>query len=110
MEGAAVQNGLEDDLVIEELGDSETEISPTEERELRQDLPVETEDAVFQREKALKEELKRENENTVHKVHFLENPLPVPKKHVKRVMDYPLRSALEDDFDFTVAEEDDFDI
>lgn len=110
LEGAAVQNGLEDNLVIEELGDSETEISPTEETELRQDLPVETEDAVFQREKALKEELKRENENTVHKVHFLENPLPVPKKHVKRVMDYPLRSAPEDDFDFTVAEEDDFDI
>ncbi len=45
------------------------------------------------------------------KVQFLENPLPLPKKHVKRVMDYPLPSASqEDDFDYPVAEDDDYDI
>ena len=44
-------------------------------------------------------------------VRFLENPLPLPKKHVKRVMDYSLSSvSQEDDFDYPVAEDDDFDI
>lgn len=44
-------------------------------------------------------------------VQYLENPLPLPKKHVKRVMDYPLQSEeKEDDFDYPIAEDDDFDI
>ena len=44
-------------------------------------------------------------------VRFLENPLPLPKKHVKRVMDYSLSSvSQEDDFDYLVADDDDFDI
>lgn len=44
-------------------------------------------------------------------VRFLENPLPLPKKHIKRVMDYSLSSvSQEDDFDYPVAEDDDFDI
>ena len=44
-------------------------------------------------------------------VRFLENPLPLPKKHVKRVMDYSLPSgAQDDDFDYPVAEGDDFDV
>ena len=46
------------------------------------------------------------------KVQFLENPLPLPKKHVKHVMDYSLSSGQKenDDFDISVAEDDDFDI
>lgn len=45
------------------------------------------------------------------RVQFLENPLPLPKKHVKRVLDYSLPpAAQDDDFDFPVAEDDDFDI
>lgn len=109
-EEAAVQSSLEDDLVIEELTDSEVESSVPEEAEEREGISAEneTKEDALQREKALKEELKKESAE--HKVQFLENPLPVPKKHVKRVMDYPLRSAPEDDFDFAVAEEDDFDI
>jgi hypothetical protein len=44
-------------------------------------------------------------------VRYLENPLPLPKKHVKRVMDYPLKEeAIGDDFDYPIAENDDFDI
>ena len=44
-------------------------------------------------------------------VRYLENPMPLPKKHVKRVLDYGLKSTAEDDdFDFSVAEDDDFDI
>lgn len=44
-------------------------------------------------------------------VHYLENPMPLPRKHVKRVMDYALTAeSEEDDFDFAVEEDDDFDI
>ncbi len=52
-----------------------------------------------------------EDARTDRKVQFLENPLPLPKKHVKRVMDYSLPSgAQDDDFDYPVAEDDDFDV
>lgn len=48
-------------------------------------------------------------------VKFLDNPLPVPKKHVKKEMDFkfhdvePLEKKA-DDFDYPIRENDDFDI
>lgn len=44
-------------------------------------------------------------------IHFIENPLPLPKKHVKRTLDYG-REVPEGkyDFDLEVDEKDDFDI
>lgn len=49
-------------------------------------------------------------ETPQEKPRFIENPLPLPKKHVKREMDYDY-SILEADmhFDVEVTEEDDFD-
>ncbi len=44
------------------------------------------------------------------KIEFLENPLPLPKKHVKRVMDYKLDAKECSDYDVDVAEDDDFDL
>lgn len=45
------------------------------------------------------------------KPRFLENPLPLPKKHVKREMDFDYNVAEADmHYDLEVAEEDDFDI
>lgn len=45
---------------------------------------------------------------------FLENPLPLPKKHVKKVLDYDrtpeISTEEEDDFDISVSDEDDFDL
>lgn len=50
-------------------------------------------------------------ESGKREVRYLENPMPLPKKHVKRVMDYAMTAeAEEDDFDFSVEEDDDFDI
>lgn len=52
------------------------------------------------------EELMQENETVVNEkveepaVQFIENPLPLPKKHVSKIMDY----------DYEVADDDDFDI
>lgn len=47
----------------------------------------------------------------IQKPRFIENPLPLPKKHVKREMDYEYPVAEEDmKFDIEVDESDDFDI
>jgi len=44
-------------------------------------------------------------------IKYIENPLPLPKKHVKRVLDYALDYAVEgEDYDYTIAADDDFDI
>ena len=39
---------------------------------------------------------------------LIENPLPVPKKHVPKVLDYKLNDDVSD-FDYPVADDDDFD-
>ena len=51
------------------------------------------------------EELPAETDN---KVQLIENPLPVPKKHVPKVLDYKLNDDVSD-FDYPVADDDDFD-
>ena len=51
------------------------------------------------------EELPAEPDN---KVRLIENPLPVPKKHVPKVLDYKLNDD-DSDFDYPVADDDDFD-
>lgn len=45
-------------------------------------------------------------------VQFIENPLPLPKKHKKRSLDYSIREVddRQDDFDLQIDENDDFDI
>ena len=44
------------------------------------------------------------------KIEFLENPLPLPKKHEKRVMDYKLNSDKDlGGYDVLVSDDDDFD-
>lgn len=43
-------------------------------------------------------------------IHFLENPLPLPKKHEAKVLDYRFVEIENGDFDYDVAEDDDFDI
>lgn len=44
-------------------------------------------------------------------VQLIENPLPLPKKHVKRTLDYRVKLADgQDDFDLDVDADDDFDI
>ncbi|MCM1026887.1 MAG: hypothetical protein NC432_10660 [Roseburia sp.] len=49
-------------------------------------------------------------EKPVEGIQFLENPLPLPRKHVPRRMDYKIQdTASEDDYDLAVDENDDFD-
>ena len=64
----------------------ETEEFPEEEPADFQEEPVETE-----------------------KIQLIENPLPLPKKHVPKVLDYKLNGDDDSDFDYPVADDDDFD-
>lgn len=48
-------------------------------------------------------------EEEVSGVQLIENPLPLPKKHVPKVLDYKINSDDDGDFDYPVAEDDDFD-
>lgn len=66
--------------------DLETEEFPEEEPADFQEEPVETE-----------------------KIQLIENPLPLPKKHVPKVLDYKLNGDDDSDFDYPVADDDDFD-
>ena len=60
---------------------------------------------------SIQEGTEAENALPQKKVHMIENPLPLPKKHVKRTLDYS-REVPEGkyDFDLEVDEKDDFDI
>jgi len=44
------------------------------------------------------------------KVGYIENPLPLPKKHVKKTLDYDLLVDEGEDFDLSVSENDDYDL
>lgn len=43
-------------------------------------------------------------------IKFLDNPLPLPKKHEAKVMDYRITEVAEADYDYDIADDDDFDI
>lgn len=52
-----------------------------------------------------------ESAEELPQVRFIENPLPLPKKHVRKVLDFDreLQEGMEE-FDLEIAEDDDFDI
>lgn len=47
--------------------------------------------------------------NEERKINYIENPLPLPRKHVKRTLDFKLDDK-QDEFDVEINENDDFDI
>ena len=77
-------------------------------------MPSETVEAVPVGDKAKKRRLNiqdleyEELPQETPKVQFIENPLPVPKKHVPKVLDYKLGDDV-GDYDYPVADDDDFD-
>lgn len=57
----------------------------------------------------LSEEEAADTDNSDNKeIQYIENPLPIPKKHVPKVLDYRLNNE-EGDFDYPVSDDDDFD-
>lgn len=56
------------------------------------------------------EEITMQQEETPKQVQFIENPLPLPKKHVKKVMDYPIQpQPSQMHYDIEVDPKDNFD-
>ncbi len=56
------------------------------------------------------EEITMQQEETPKQVQFIENPLPLPKKHVKKVMDYPIQpEPSQMHYDIEVDPKDNFD-
>lgn len=92
------------------------EIASIDKAFLEEDSLVE-EDIFFEEKAEAEESASLEEEHVVEEevsleekaVQYLHNPLPVPKKHVKRVADYKVNVVEDDDFDFDIHEEDDFD-
>lgn len=83
---------------------------PPETSEQQQPKPQETSNQQ-QMEPEVKEPApKQEKNETSSKPNYIENPLPLPKPHQKRVLDYSVESSGYDDFDHPVDENDDFDI
>ncbi|MDE5746182.1 MAG: hypothetical protein K2I21_01235, partial [Acetatifactor sp.] len=60
--------------------------------------------------KKKQEEITVQQEETPKQVQFIENPLPLPKKHVKKVMDYPIQPPPSQmHYDIEVDPKDNFD-
>lgn len=85
-------------------------LSPLEEREEEKEEPAEKDVIPESKPKSVVIHVPSK-EAEAPKVKFIENPLPLPKKHVKKTLDYGLTESTDrDDFDFSVADDDDFDI
>jgi len=69
-----------------------------------------TEDLERER-REMNKETKEVEEDKVKEIEFIENPLPVPKKHVRKTMDYafiPDESKMK--YDIQVKDNDDYDL
>ena len=90
------------DELLQTVVEAEVMSSPKKRRLKVQDLETEE----------LSEEAEPLPEETVEmeKIRLIENPLPLPKKHVPKVLDYKLDNDEEGDFDYPVADDDDFDL
>lgn len=80
-----------------------------EEEIVETEHPVETAEPIVAANSA--EEIWPSAEPESSKPKYIENPLPLPKPHQKKVMEYNVGvSKGEDDYDYPVADDDDFDI
>lgn len=75
----------------------------------QQEESTETENPVMGKEEKMEEKQWDEIKKEEKKINYIENPLPLPKPHVARHMDFE-KTGQADDFDFEVSETDDFDI
>ncbi len=91
------------ELFVQDEGKSAEGMEMPETVVMDLDVPEVPEVAEVEREEEKQEEAPQQ-------VQFIENPLPLPKKHVKKIMDYPLQpDASQMHFDREVDPQDDFD-
>lgn len=94
-------------------GEDEDELRPLAKIDMEEDVPVVKEKPASKEVPLPVKEPEQETKPELQpqKVKFIENPLPLPKKHVKKVLDYDLELVEgQDDFDLNVDENDDYDI
>ncbi len=99
--GAGIQAVLPYDVLHEKLTIAET-IEETESKPEKRRLKIQDLET---------EELPEEESTTAEEskeIQLIENPLPLPKKHVPRVLDYRLNNE-GGDYDYPVSDDDDFD-
>lgn len=76
----------------------------------KRENPAEHRSEAEKKEPSAVQQLPDEERGKQKAVTFIENPLPLPKKHVKRTMTFRLdEESGKDDFDIAVDESDDFD-
>jgi len=94
---------------VEEAVKSEEAVKP--EDVVKSEEAVNPEDAVKSEETDKSEETPKPEETPVAPVQFIENPLPLPKKHVRKEMDYQYEVSQDKmNYDVIVGDNDDFDI
>lgn len=82
----------------------------TESGEMSEEESMEAKEMSEESVETEKETKEKEQPEKERRVEFLENPLPLPKKHEKRVMDYKLDPDKDlGGYDIYVADDDDFD-
>ena len=113
VEGGTVQSIGKEATVIQDVKDGKPRMFSAERESVPEPLSEKRETLTEGEGVARQEDMSGEQAKTAGKrsVRYIENPLPLPKKHEKRVMDFPSRpDAGKDDFDYPVSDEDDFDI
>lgn len=97
---------------VPEIFRKQSEQKPQETSEQQQPEILETVEQQPPQEPEVKVPVPKQEENeTSSKPNYIENPLPLPKPHQKKVLDYNVEpSGYDDDFDLLVDENDDFDI
>ncbi len=93
--------------VEDEIGNAEKEVTENQATE-NPSVARGTEDAVT----PVDENSQEHSVATRKSVKLIDNPLPLPKKHVPKVLDYAVKDleAQQDDFDVAIDDNDDFDI
>lgn len=103
--------GLEAVFVVDRPRVSaETVTNALQQEEQEDDMEIIHEGTAEVREE-VPEEVSVETPAETRKVQLLENPLPLPKKHVSKEMSYRISEVKEDsNYDYDVADDDDYDI
>lgn len=92
--------------------EAEAQKEVTEERQKKAQTEVKAQgEAQKEAQAEVREEAQQEDQGTGEKVRLIENPLPLPRKHVKKAMDYKIDVSEEQmKYDREVPENDDFDL
>lgn len=102
---------IEDAIKPEETDKSEEAVKPEETDKSEEAAEPQAESVVIRPEESAVEEVPKPEETPVAPVQFIENPLPLPKKHVRKEMDYQYEVSQDKmNYDVIVGDNDDFDI